>query len=196
MISHPLFSVPEKNDVEKIVKNEIAKEINKNKRNQIISGFFSSIFKFIKSTSTFLFYMFIIFCAVTIVLVITQIIIRNVTTLKYTSQLNNAIIEEHKDAVFNEKIFKELINNNDFSKAIIYLHRCTIFYLLKNHITYNKNMTNYTLYQKIKDNSLKKAFQNIYIVSEKILFDDYIADNKDLSICRDLYYNNFLIEKT
>ena len=164
----PLFSIPGKNDVEKIVKNEIEKEINKNKRNQIISNFFFSIFKMIRSSSTFLFYMFITFIIITIVLVITQIIVNNISTSKYASLLTNEIIQKHKETVFNEKTFEELIRNNDFSRAIIYLHRCTIFYLLKNKITYNKNLTNYTLYKKINDNSIKNAFQKIYKFSVKI----------------------------
>jgi hypothetical protein len=193
-ITIPIFSVPEKNDVEKTVKNQIEKELNKNKRNQLIGGFFSSIGKIINATSTFIFIAIIIFIVVTIVLIVTNIIIRNITTSKYAAQINNAIIEEHKETVFNENKFNELIKKNEFSKAIIYLHRCTIFYLLRNKITYNKNMTNFTLYNKIKDNSLKNAFKKIYISSEKILFDDYTADNSDLLACKDLYYKNFLIE--
>lgn len=195
IIAYPFFSAPSKSDVVKIVKNEINNEINKNKKGQFISEFFSSIFKTINSASSFLFYSFIVFTIITLVFIITLIILRNISSSKYISQITNAIKEEHKENVFDEKYFEELLKNDDFSKAIIYLHRCTIFYLLKNKIIFNKNMTNYSLYTRIKDNSTKNAFKKIYIISEKILFDDYSANNNDLYFCKDLYFNNFLTDK-
>ncbi len=195
IFTYSLFSMPEKNEVEKTVKKEIKKEIDNNKRSQFISEFFLSIYNKIKSISSFLFYAIIVFIIVTVVFIITLIIIRNVSSSKYSAQMTSAIIEEHKESVFDKKYFEKLLKDNDLSTAIVYLHRCTIFYLLKNKITYNKNMTNYSLYTKIKDNSIKNAFKKIYIFSEKILFDDYSANNNDLTICKDLYYNNFITDK-
>jgi hypothetical protein len=186
-----LFSVPEKKDVEKAVNKEIKKEIDKNKRNQFIRDFFSSIYKIFSNISTLISYSFIIFCIVIIGLIITFIIIRNASSSKYNSRFTNAIKEAYKESVYDEEYFQKLMLNNEYSKAIVYLHRCTIFYLIKNKLIYSKNITNNSLYKKIKNDSIKDAFKNIYVFSEKILFDDYEADNNDMNICKELYYKNF-----
>src|SRR4030043_251514 len=91
LFSITLFPVPEKNDVEKIVNNEIKKEIDNNKKNQFIGNFFISIFKKIRTASNIIFFFFLIFSIVTIILIITFIIIRNVSSSKYDSQFTNAI---------------------------------------------------------------------------------------------------------
>lgn len=75
---------------------------------------------------------------------------------------------------------------------MVYLHRCTIFYLIRQGILYNKNSTNFSLYLRVRDEKVREAFRQIYLVAEMVLFDDYRANERDLNMCKELFHQNFI----
>lgn len=54
-------------------------------------------------------------------------------------------------------------------------------------------MTNHDLLIQIKNDKIKDAFKYIYLQSEKILFDNYIANQIDYNDCKKMFIKYFLI---
>lgn|GEM_PF-2538736 len=184
------IKTPESTEVKKTI-NEIIekkkKEIQKqNFLNDLIYNLVSDIGKWLSNIKTIIKFISILL-GVMIVQIIIYLIIRYNTTKKYRYKNTEKIKKDFINIEFNEKHLKKLINENDYNKAILFLHHYSIFYLISNKITYKKNMTNYDYLKKINDIKQQEVFKKIYTVSEKILFDDYIADKNDFEEC----YCNF-----
>jgi hypothetical protein len=193
-ISFSLFSAPEKKDVEKAVNDEIAYQIKSNESGQywmkLIQNIFESLFK-MRSIKDIFFVIFI-FIISFLVFMLLFFLLRNITSVNYRSQKTNELEVKHESSIFDIKQLETFIGKGDYSGAVLYIHRCSVFHLMKNQTIFNSNLTNFTIYMKITDNGLKETFRQISAVSEKILFDDYKAVSDDADFCRKLYTSNFI----
>lgn len=187
-----IFPVPEKADVDKAVKKEIENQIKINKRLALLGDMIRKIFnKAPNNVFKIIFDIIIVFVIAVIVFSIIYFILRSISSRQYLENKTKNLKINNQEIVFDKKYLNELLSDKEYSLAVLYLHRCSIYYLIKNKITYNKNLTNYSLCIKIKDPEMKEAFKGIYSLSEKILFDSYNASYDDINQCKEIYFNNF-----
>jgi hypothetical protein len=179
--------------VKKAVEKEITAHNKNNESIQYWSQIFESIFKGIANSGT-LIKAAVIFIISLFIFIILFFLLRNIFFRSYRSKKSAELEIKNESSVFDTAALEKLVNENKFSDAIIYLHRCSVFYLIKTRIIYSSNMTNSSIYYKIQITDQKNAFKNIYGFSEKILFDEYKALHDDLLICRDAYMKYFIKE--
>ena len=185
---------PQKSDIKKIINQIKDEEISKIKLNKFISDLFKHVISWIKNKKNFI-KIFVICCVIIITLTISFFLIRFFISKKYAYREKEILKKKFIITTYDKLHLKKLLNQKDFSQAIIYLHHCSIFYLLTKKTAYKKNMTNYDYYHKINDNNMAKAFKKIFVLSEKILFDNYIAKIKDFEICNIGFNEHFIVNK-
>ena len=158
LISHVLYAEPGNSLIKKEVAIEIQKEIEKNKNYQFITGFIKHFFQPV----SWLGYLFgsILFAAIIIILIF--ILFQTLSYRRSEISRIHKLEKEHKETRYDAGYLENLEANKDYSKAIVYIHKCTIFYFLASKLTYKKNLTNLSFYRLIKNKELKKAFRYIY----------------------------------
>ncbi len=173
------------------IKNE---EIAKNKANNFASQLIDDISKWLKSNS-FWIKMVAVAMSIAVLIVIVFFVVRHIFSQKYVYQRNIELKKEISSINYDEKYLNKLISDRDYSKALLYLHHYSIFYLVTNKITYKKNMTNRDFYKKIKDKNQAMVFKKIYLICEKILFDDYKATEYDYDKCYKEFNKYYLMKQ-
>ncbi|OHD24603.1 MAG: hypothetical protein A2086_11485 [Spirochaetes bacterium GWD1_27_9] len=183
---------PTKDQIDKVVDKMKQEEIDKTKFNQFIAKFFIKILEKLKYGKN-LINLALLFLLSTFLFILFFFLIRFFTQKRYSYHKDSELKKEFKRFVFDKEYLEKLINDTQYSEAILYLHKCTIFYLMQKEIVFKKNMTNFDYYLKVKDKKFAVPFKTIYSFSEKILFDNYSAKKDDLVVCKNLYDEYFLI---
>jgi hypothetical protein len=102
------------------------------------------------------------------------------------------VAREFGDINWNPENLARLEAQEDFDNAILYLHRMTILTLLQRKTLSSKNLTNYGILSRIKENTVKSAFKLIAETSEQILFDRCHATPADYTRCKNAFWQCFL----
>jgi hypothetical protein len=181
---------PDMNKVNATVEKLKNDELVKAKFNNYIRDLFRRSAAFLGSKKNLIIIMSIA-CGIILLSVILFFVLRYVFSVKYSAKKNIELKKEFNEFVFDKEYFKKLSDEKKYSEAVLYLHRYSIFYLIQNKIAYRKNMTNNEFYKKINNPEIAGIFRKIYLVSEKILFDNYEAGESDYEYCSNGFFTVF-----
>lgn len=180
----------------KIIKDKLEEilqdDLKRDKANNFIFYMLKELFKNLFSLKKIVRAVIYITIVIAVIL-ITYFIIRFIVTKNYYTKKNNTLKNSFKgqNFIFDKNTLNNLINMERYSESVLYLHRSTIFFLIKNEIVYKKNMTNYDFFVRIKNKDMAEGFRTIYRICEKILFDDYEADKDDYILTKNNYDRYF-----
>jgi len=84
-----------------------------------------------------------------------------------------------------------LLTAGDYSGAVLYLHRGTLYILRDRREISTLNLTNWNIERSIRDPARREAFRRIARLAERILFDRFSAAEKDFKAIRGLFAAHF-----
>lgn len=175
--------VPDNNKVDNSleeIKKEIIKEYN---TIEFIEYFIEKLFEDLKNVTTLLKILLILFC-VTITILILYFLLKNIFRKKIVYKAN--IDKNKNEEIFNKKFLENLLKCGKYSESILYIYNSLIKIFKNKNYIYKYNATNKEIYNKL-EKELAENFREIYKIAEKILFNNYFADNNEAIFCYNIF---------
>ncbi|MBN1525793.1 MAG: hypothetical protein JW904_15050 [Spirochaetales bacterium] len=186
----PLRALPQKQDVDTALE-AIRKDKIMDMNNQaMMNALFGNIGKWLTDNNLIIRILLISLCSAGVMIGM-YLLIRFITGKRHIKASRDIIEDTYAELKFQPEKLAALVKNQEYGKAICYLHNATILILIAEKILRAKNLTNRSVHAAIKDSGQQEAFSRIAQESERVLFDGYDALKSDYEECFLLFKANF-----
>jgi hypothetical protein len=182
---------PDQATVDRALDSIVTEQQEKNRRIQFRKKLITAIAERLRSSREAIRFAFLLL-VITVGLILCYFAVKLVMGLHFKKRKIEVIMEDnHQKTGFNSNLVEGFIENGDWTLAILNMHRDTIVHIMDKELAWSRNMTNLDYRNRLPDRQLADAFMVIAGVSEKILFDDYKANESDCDKCF-TSYNSFI----